>query len=105
MSNSVSRYNTEGLIRSDISPNAEILEGIKGFQSFLMYGGFHLADAVAAAKSAYFAAKIKTGDNTPVERYSGIISGQINNTEYNYLNRLQKINKEAFYYCTKHFGY
>ena len=78
---------------------AEIQDGIRGFQGFLIYGGFHLADAVvAAAKSAYLAAKIVTGDNTPVELYSGIVSGQINNTEYNYLNRMQKINKEAFYY-------
>lgn len=83
---------------------AEIQDGIRGFQGFLMYGGFHLADAVvAAAKSAYLAAKIKTGDNTPVERYSGIVSGQINNMEYNYLNRMQKINKEAFYYWKETF--
>ena len=36
----------------------ELQDGIRGFQGFLMYGGFHLADAVvAAAKSAYLAAK------------------------------------------------
>lgn len=82
----------------------EIQSGITGFQGFLMSGYFRLDEAVAAsAKAGYLAAKIKTDDNTPIELFqkqdmSKLIIG---NVSYNFLNRLQKINKEAYYYWYK----
>lgn len=83
----------------DLIKMTEIIAGIKGFQSFLIHGSFHISDAVlAASKAAYLSAKIKTSNYSPLKLYLGNISGQIENTEYNFLNRLQKINKEAFHY-------
>lgn len=81
----------------------EMQDGINGFQGFLMGGSFRLDDAVtASAKAAYLGAMIKMNDAS-LELYNGqdISDLDIENTQYNYLNRLRKINKEAFFYWHK----
>lgn len=83
---------------------AEIQAGINGFQGFLMSGYFRLDDAVTtSAKAAYLAAKIKANDDDSIELFDNlsVTALTIENVSYNYLNRLRKINKEAFYYWFK----
>lgn len=88
----------------DVVKMSEIQSGINGFQGFLMSGSFRLEEAIAAsAKAAYLAAKIKSGKLSSFELYDDqdVSTIEIKGVDYNYLNRLRKINKVAFYYWFK----
>lgn len=81
---------------------AQLQRGIKSFAPFLISGHFRLDDAIAAsAKAAYLAAKLLTKNYEELERYRGAsVSGlNIDNQEWNFLNKLKKLpDKSAFYY-------
>lgn len=79
----------------------ELLAGIGRVKGFVFSKSYHIEDAtVSAAKAAYTAALIATGD-TSVARYTGpdsVSNMTIGNTDYNKLNKLKKSNAEAFFY-------
>ncbi len=81
----------------------ELQRGIKAFDfGFLMTGNFRIDDAVpATARIAYLATKILLNDMSPIAHYDGqnIKEWNIENTEWNFLNRLKKQpDKSSFYY-------
>ncbi len=84
----------------------ELQKGIRAFGTgFLMNGNFRIDDAVpAAARIAYLAAKILHNDLSPIEYYEGqdIKEWNIENQDWNFLNRLKKQpDKSGFYYWFK----
>lgn len=80
----------------------EILFGISKINSFIIGSNFRIDEAIeASAKAAWFATKLKNKDFSDLELYNekiDIASMQIQRTEYNYLNKLKKSNRAAFYY-------
>jgi predicted nucleotidyltransferase component of viral defense system len=81
----------------------ELQKGIKAFNTgFLMKGNFRLDDAIpAAARIAYLATKIQKRDLSPISYYAeqDIKDLIIEDTDWNYLNRLKKQpDKSSFYY-------
>ncbi|MCB0736882.1 MAG: nucleotidyl transferase AbiEii/AbiGii toxin family protein [Bacteroidetes bacterium] len=84
----------------------ELQKGIIAFGSgFLMNGNFRLDDAVlAAARIVYLSAKILHKDLSPIEYFQGqdIKELNIENKDWNFLNRLKKQpDKSGFYYWYK----
>lgn len=84
----------------------ELQKGIRAFGTgFLMNGNFRIDDAVpAAARIAYLSVKILHKDLSPIEYYEGqdIKEWNIENQEWNFLNRLKKQpDKSGFYYWYK----
>ncbi|MCF8372692.1 MAG: nucleotidyl transferase AbiEii/AbiGii toxin family protein [Bacteroidales bacterium] len=83
----------------------EISEGLRNIQNFIISGNFRIDEAIeASAKAAWFAMKLKHREFSDMILYSNRIdidSMQIEHTEYNYLNKLKKSNKPAFYYWHK----
>ncbi|MBN2778323.1 MAG: nucleotidyl transferase AbiEii/AbiGii toxin family protein [Bacteroidales bacterium] len=81
---------------------AEISNGIRSIANFIMKGNFRIDEAIeASAKVAWFAIKLKNKDFSDLKIFDDkieIASMQIEPAEYNYLNRLKKSNKAAFYY-------
>ena len=81
---------------------AELQDGLKKFSGFIITGAFRIDDAIASsAKAAYFTEKFRHNPLTPPEKYtdtSDLADWSIDNTEYNFLNRLKKTNKPAFFY-------
>jgi hypothetical protein len=81
----------------------ELQKGIRAFGTgFLMNGNFRIDDAVpAAARIAYLSAKILHKDVSPIEHFQeqDIKEWNIENQDWNFLNRLKKQpNKSGFYY-------
>ncbi|MDD3687945.1 MAG: nucleotidyl transferase AbiEii/AbiGii toxin family protein [Bacteroidales bacterium] len=91
------KNNGESLIKFN-----EIKVGLTKISSFTIKRNFRIDEAIAAsAKAAWFATKLKNKDFSEFELYNetvDIASMQIQRTEYNYLNKLKKSNKAAFYY-------
>jgi predicted nucleotidyltransferase component of viral defense system len=84
----------------------ELQNGIRAFGTgFLMNGNFRIDDAVpAAARIAYLSAKILHKDLSPIEYFQGedIKELNIENQDWNFLNRLKKQpDKSGFYYWYK----
>jgi len=84
----------------------ELQKGIRAFGTgFLMNGNFRIDDAVpAAARIAYLSVKILNNNLSPIEYYEGqdIKEWNIENQEWNFLNRLKKQpDKSGFYYWYK----
>lgn len=84
----------------------ELQKGIRAFGTgFLMNGNFRIDDAVpAAARIAYLSAKILHKDLSPIEYFQGqdIKEWNIQNQDWNFLNRLKKQpDKSGFYYWYK----
>lgn len=85
---------------------AELQKGIRAFGTgFLMVGNFRIDDAIlASARIAYLSAKILHNELSPIEYYKGqnIKELNIENQNWNYLNRLKKQpDKSGFYYWYK----
>ncbi len=84
----------------------ELQKGIRAFGTgFLMNGNFRIDDAVpAAARIAYLSVKLLYNDLSPIEYYEGqdIKVWNIENQDWNFLNRLKKQpDKSGFYYWYK----
>lgn len=84
----------------------ELQKGILAFGTgFLMNGNFRIDDAIlASARIAYLSAKLLKKDLSPIEYYQGenIKEWNIENQDWNFLNRLKKQpNKSGFYYWHK----
>ena len=84
----------------------ELQKGIRAFGTgFLMNGNFRIDDAVpAAARIAYLSVKILHNELSPIEYYEGqdIKEWNIENQDWNFLNRLKKQpDKSGFYYWYK----
>jgi len=84
----------------------ELQKGIRAFGTgFLMVGNFRIDDAVsAAARIAYLSAKILHKNLSPIEFFQGenITKLNIENQDWNFLNRLKKQpDKSGFYYWHK----
>ncbi len=84
----------------------ELQNGIRAFGTgFLMKGNFRIDDAVpAAARIAYLSVKVLHNDLSPIEYYEGqdIKEWNIENQDWNFLNRLKKQpDKSGFYYWYK----
>jgi hypothetical protein len=77
-------------------------KGIASFTNFLISGSFRIEQAInAGAKAAYLAAKILTGNITPITKYvdEDISTLEIKSPQWNSLNRLKKLqDKSAFFY-------
>ena len=84
---------------------AEIQRGIRNLFNFIISNHFRIDEAIeASAKSAWFAMKLKNANFSPIETYHSEIDVsmfQIENKNYQFLNRLKKTNKPAFYYWYK----
>jgi hypothetical protein len=80
----------------------ELLLGLSKINSFIIGSNFRIDEAIeASAKAAWFAIKLKNKDFSMLDLYSeatDISTMQIERTEYNYLNKLKKSNRAAFYY-------
>ena len=84
----------------------ELQKGIRAFGTgFLMNGNFRIDDAVpAAARIAYLSVKILHNELSPIEYYEeqDIKEWNIENQDWNFLNRLKKQpDKSGFYYWYK----
>ncbi len=82
----------------------ELMAGIKRVNGFIFSESYQIDKAIVyASKAAYLSALIKKGAQE-FERYSNplqIKEWQIEQTEYNKLNKLKKSNPEAFFYWYK----
>jgi len=86
----------------DASKYREIQTGLRNFSNFTITKNFRIEEAISAsAKAACIAMKLKNGDFTPIELYQSnldLTNLEIENKEYQFLNKLRKSNKPAFYY-------
>ncbi|MEJ5302112.1 MAG: nucleotidyl transferase AbiEii/AbiGii toxin family protein [Bacteroidales bacterium] len=77
-------------------------DGIRGINQFLSEGNFRIEDAVlTAGKVAFFSSLMRTEKFEKFGLYSTSDlpdQPEIMNTNYNFLNRLKKTNRKAFYY-------
>ena len=89
----------------NIAKYKEITEGLRNIRNFIISENFRIDEAIeASAKTAWFAMKLKHSDFSNMVLYNkktDITQMQIERTEYNYLNKLKKSNKPAFYYWYK----
>ncbi len=83
----------------------DLQSGIIKFESHLIKSKFKIEDAIAAsAKAACFTQHLKVSENTAFEKFdenSDIFRFDILNTEFNFLNRFKKTNKQAYFYWYK----
>ncbi len=89
-------------MRDEKKPDFQHLKtGIQNITNFII-GRFKIEEAIiAGAKTAYLCQMLKNGATGSPKMYSGpeeIKDWQIDNAEYNKLNKLKKSNPEAFYY-------
>lgn len=96
-------FNTALVIaqRDDKQPNFVFLQdGIKRLNSFVV-GDFRIEQAIlAGAKAAYLSRLLKKRASS-IERYTGtdqVVDWQITDTAFNRLNKLKKVQPEAFFY-------
>lgn len=82
----------------------ELQQGIKRIAGFVFSETYHIEKAiVSASKCAYLAALLKTADQN-IEKFENPMQTKdwnIENPEYNKLNKLKKSNPEAFFYWYK----
>lgn len=80
----------------------QIKLGLTKMSSFAINQNFRIDEAIeASSKAAFLAMKLKNKDFSNLKLFNediDINSMQVERTEYNYLNRLKKSNKPAFYY-------
>lgn len=80
----------------------EIIKGIRGLKNMLISDFFAIEQAIeASAKAAWFAMKIKNGHFSRLLFYHTEIDMSalsIENPAYQFLNKLKKTNRPAFYY-------
>lgn len=93
----------ENLIKRNLLQFSDIDRGIRAFGSnFLIKGKFRIEDAIiASARVAYLASKLLVGDFSSIYYYAeeGIKSLTIENSDWNFLNKLKKqADKSSFYY-------
>lgn len=83
----------------------EIRTGLLKIQGFIIGSAFRIEKAIeASAKSAWFAMKLKNKNYSPIELYNpkiDVAKFHIENKDYQFLNKLKKANKPAFYYWYK----
>ena len=83
----------------------ELQKGIKNLVNYLIKRNLRIEQAIAAsAKIAYFTEIMKQNKLSEFSLYKSeknIENVSIQNTDYNFLNRFKKTNKEAFYYWYK----
>ena len=83
----------------------EIQRGIRNLYNFIISNHFRIEEAIeASGKSAWFAMKLKNANYIPIETYYSeidVATLQIENKNYQFLNKLKKANKPAFYYWYK----
>lgn len=94
--------NTEVQDKANFS---DLQNGISSFNSFLATGSFRIEGAISAsAKATWLTTIFKTQSLNSFIRYNSTIdlnTYEIINVSYNFLNRLKRTNKEAFYYWYK----
>lgn len=82
----------------------EIQHGIVRIKQFIIFESFFIDSVIlAASKAAYLSVLIKTQSMTfeKLQNPSIVLEWMITNTNYNKLNKLKKVNPEAFYYWYK----
>ncbi len=83
----------------------EIQKGIRSLFNFIISNYFKIENVIeASAKSAWFAMKLKNKNYSPIELYNpkiDVAKFHIENKDYQFLNKLKKANKPAFYYWYK----
>ena len=81
---------------------AELQNGIRSFNNYLIIGNFRLDEAItSAAKVAYLCVKLLKKDYTPLTKYVGqeIKHLELINPEWNALNKLKRFpDPAAFFY-------
>lgn len=83
---------------------AELTNGIRRFEGFLMAEKFKIEDAIlAAGKAAYLAKKLKRKDHSAIQKFDGQDMSKLEiSEELNFLNKLKKSrDKAAFFYWYK----
>jgi len=79
----------------------KLKKGIKSFNSYVIDGSFNLNSSYTyAAKAAYISILLKN-NNLEIKKFKkseNLSDKFIENTEYNKLNKIKKINPEAFFY-------
>lgn len=80
----------------------EIKTGLLKISTYTINKAFRIDEAIqASAKAAWFAMKLKNANFSPIEAYNAEIDLgdlRIANQDYQFLNKLKKANKPAFYY-------
>jgi len=80
----------------------DLSNGLKRFSGYLMIGFFRIEDAIAAAaKVAYFTQSLFKNKSESFVLFDDKVNMTdwiISNSEYIFLNKLKKTNREAFYY-------
>lgn len=83
----------------------EIKTGLRNFTNYIITSNFRIEEAiVASAKAAYIAMKFKNYKLDNIELYNSEVDLSkimIFNKDYQFLNKLKKSNKQAFYYWYK----
>lgn len=83
----------------------EIKTGLLKISTYTIGTAFRIDEAIqASAIAAWFAMKLKNGNYSPIEVYApevDLTNFLIENQEYQFLNKLKKANKPAFYYWYK----
>lgn len=86
----------------DLTKYRELIDGIREFSSFSIDRTFILDSAIeASAKAALIAAKIKVENFDQIESFNidkGILAYLIEDTAYNFLNRLRRLPNRSLYY-------
>jgi len=86
----------------DLKRYQELLRGINKFNNFLVSGNFRIEQAqVASARAAFLAGKLQANDNSQMvvfEAGTDLSNLEIQNREFNFLNRFKKTNQAAFFY-------
>jgi hypothetical protein len=89
----------------DYSRFQDLSMGLSRFESYLMTGSFHIEDAIrSSAKVACFTQSLFKPGSFSFNLYTDQFDLSeliIENPDYNFLNRLKKTSKEAFYYWFK----
>ncbi|MFH1119402.1 MAG: nucleotidyl transferase AbiEii/AbiGii toxin family protein [Bacteroidota bacterium] len=89
-------------VEADISKFEDIQNGLKMFGEYLITGSFKIEDAIcASAKVAFITQGFIHDEQKNYLLYNSTLNLEnlnIRNVEYNFLNRLKKTNKPAFYY-------
>lgn len=87
---------------NDMSKFEEIKKGILGLKNMIVEKNFTIENAIeAAAKAAWLAMKLKNGNLSPLSLYTpdmNLLELTIKKPEYQFLNKLKKSIKPAFYY-------
>lgn len=95
-------YNKQDLEKLQFN---DLSNGLKRFSGYLMKGFFRIEDAIAAsAKVAYFTQSLFKNKSESFVLFAEKVNMSdwiITNPDYNFLNKLKRTNREAFYYWCK----